>query len=81
MPRGRCLLLAGRIDPITPPAFARLAAAALGAKAVVVEFANVGHDAEQSSSCGEALVAAFIRDPAGVLDTGCAANVPPVEFR
>ncbi len=75
------LLLAGAIDPITPPAFAHLAAAELGAKATVVEFAHVGHGAQQSSACGEALVAAFIRNPSGAVDPTCAAQVPPISFR
>ncbi len=75
------LVLAGMVDPITPPAFARLVAARLGAKATVVEFAHVGHGAQQASACGEALVTAFIRDPSSTADPDCAARVPPVSFR
>ncbi len=74
------LLLAGTIDPITPPDFARQAAAALGARAQVVAFAHVGHGAAWSSPCGEAVVAAFLRDP-GAVDVACAAAVPPIAFR
>ena len=75
------LLLAGQIDPITPPAFAHLAAAALGEKAAVIEFANVGHAVQQASPCGEAVVTAFIRDPAGTIDGACAAQIPPIAFQ
>lgn len=75
------LLLAGTIDPITPPAFVRIAAAELGAKARVVEFAHVGHGAQQSSACGEALVTAFIRDPSNQVDPTCAARIAPVSFQ
>jgi len=75
------LLLAGAIDPITPPAFARIAAAGMGAKAAVVEFAHVGHGVQQSSACGEALVTALIRDPSGTIDPSCAARITPVSFR
>jgi len=75
------LLLAGKLDPITPPSFARMAAAEMGAKATVVEFAHVGHGAQQSSPCGEALVTAFIRNPSGTIDPACAAQLAPISFR
>ena len=75
------LLLAGLADPITPPAFAHLAAALLGKKATVVEVANVGHAVQQASPCTEAIVTAFIRNPSGAIDVSCAAQVPPVTFR
>jgi len=75
------LLLAGKLDPISPPSFAHTAAAEMGAKATVVEFAHVGHGAQQSSSCGEALVTAFIRNPSGTIDPACAAQLAPISFR
>ncbi len=75
------LLLAGNIDPIAPPAFARMAAAEMGTKARVVEFAHVGHGAQQSSACGEGLVTAFIRNPLNTADPDCAAQIPPVGFQ
>ena len=75
------LILAGTVDPITPPAFAHLVAAEMGAKARVVEFAHVGHGAQQSSACGEGLVTAFIRNPSNTAEPDCAAQVPPIGFQ
>ena len=75
------LVLAGRVDPITPPPFARQAAAEMGSAARVVEFANVGHGVQQASPCGERVVSAFIQTPASAIDTSCAEAVPPIEFR
>jgi pimeloyl-ACP methyl ester carboxylesterase len=75
------LLLTGTVDPIAPPAFARMAAAGMGAEARVVEFAHVGHGAQQSSACGEGLVTAFIRNPSNTADPDCAAQIPPVGFQ
>jgi pimeloyl-ACP methyl ester carboxylesterase len=75
------LLLAGTIDPITPPAFAHLAASALGALATVVEVANVGHAVQQASPCSERIVTSFILNPSGPIDAACATQIAPVAFR
>ena len=76
----RTLLLTGAIDPITPPPFARLVAATMGARAQVVEFPHVGHDIEESTPCGASLVTQFMRDPEAPIDTACVAQVLPVAF-
>ena len=75
------LVLAGQVDPITPPPFARQAAAAMGAAARVVEFPHVGHGVQQATACGERVVSVFIQTPTSTIDASCAEAVPPVEFR
>ena len=75
------LILAGRVDPITPPLFARQVAAEMGRAARVVEFEHVGHGAQQASTCGERIVSAFIKAPTSTLDASCAEAVLPIEFR
>ena len=75
------LLLAGEIDPVTPPPFARMVAAKLGARAHVVEFPHVAHNVEGSTPCGAKLVTKFMRDPEAAIDTVCIAEVRPVAFR
>jgi len=75
------LLLAGDIDPITPPVFAEAAARVIGASAQVVEFPNLGHDIEEFSECGAGLITRFVQHPGDRLDAACAAVVPPVKFR
>ena len=75
------LVLSGRADPITPPAFARRVAAAMGPAVRIVEFAHVGHGAQDASPCGERLVSAFIRQPTERADASCADHIPPVGFR
>jgi pimeloyl-ACP methyl ester carboxylesterase len=75
------LLLAGGLDPITPPILARHAAGLLGPQAQVVEFPTLAHDIEEFSPCGAGLITRFVRDPAAPLDTGCIAAVPPVTFQ
>ncbi len=75
------LLLSGAIDPITPPEFAAMASAALGPRARLVEFAEVGHGAQQATPCGESIVSSFIRDPAKLVDARCAPSIAPVTYR
>ncbi len=75
------LLLTGAIDPVTPPPFARMVAAKMGARAHVVEFPHVGHDVELSTPCGASLVTQFIRSPEAPINTACVAEVRPVALR
>jgi pimeloyl-ACP methyl ester carboxylesterase len=75
------LILSGDADPITPPAFGRQAAATLGLHARLVIFAHVGHGAEEASSCGEAIVSAFVRAGSTDINTACAAAIPAMPFR
>jgi pimeloyl-ACP methyl ester carboxylesterase len=66
------LLLAGGLDPVTPPAWARLASDTLSSSSVV-EFPAVGHGVFPSGSCPSGLVTAFLDDPTGAPEASCAA--------
>jgi pimeloyl-ACP methyl ester carboxylesterase len=65
------LLLAGELDPVTPPAFAKTAAETLS-RSWYVEFPGVGHGAIASGSCASAIMAAFLDDPLAKPDNACA---------
>lgn len=76
------LLLSGDRDPITPPAFARQLARSWPA-AVQVEFPHRGHGAVWhvwGDPCPGDIARRFLDDPAGPLDTACAASTPPGPF-
>lgn len=63
------LLLAGELDPITPPAWASRAGSTLPNGRTYVfpgQGHGIGHD-----PCGRSLLLAFLTDPAGPLPTGC----------
>ncbi len=75
------LLLAGSLDPVTPPDFATLAATAMGSKAVLIVFPTRPQDIKEFTPCGAGLITRFIRAPDAALDTSCAARVPPVPLR
>ena len=74
------LVLAGALDPTTPPANGRWAAAAIGAAARYVEIPSVGHGTLRQSPCARQIIADFIVDPAATLDTSCVTNEPPIDF-
>lgn len=56
------LLMAGTVDPVTPPATAELAAATLS-RSRVVPFPGTGHGTGDASACEEQLIRRFIDDP------------------
>ena len=74
------LLLAGEFDPVTPPAWARLAAQTLP-NARVVTIANNGHSIGPAAPCAMAMMTVLIEtgDPRRV-DAGCADDLPPPDF-
>jgi pimeloyl-ACP methyl ester carboxylesterase len=72
------LIFSGRFDPATPPSIQRSAARSL-THATLVLFPSAGHGAG-FSACGGQLLAAFIADPAGNLDTACARNPLTPDF-
>jgi len=77
--RTPALLLSGELDPVTPPAWAALAARTLpNARTVVIR--NNGHAMGAAAPCVARMLAALIesRDARGV-DTGCA-TLPPPDF-
>lgn len=60
------LLLAGRFDPVTPPQWAKNAAASLP-HSHLVEFSDMGHAVIDSSQCAVDIANSFLQNP----------NVPP----
>jgi pimeloyl-ACP methyl ester carboxylesterase len=64
------LLIVGDYDPVTPPVYARLAAATLSSSQVV-EFPGVGHLPYFARQCARNTAGAFFVDPIATLDTGC----------
>jgi pimeloyl-ACP methyl ester carboxylesterase len=65
------LLLAGAVDPITPPEWAAAMAERLP-RARLVDMADLSHDSDEGW-CAEGLIGAFVREPDVLLDTSCAA--------
>lgn len=65
------LLMAGELDPVTPPSTSELAARTLS-RSRVVPFPATGHGTSNASACEEQLVRSFIADPDPArLDVGC----------
>ena len=73
------LLLAGELDPITPPAYAEEAARTLGASTLQV-FPGVGHGVVGSRYCADTMVTAFLNNPVSKPDASCVAGLPRVRF-
>ncbi|WP_412068790.1 alpha/beta fold hydrolase [Rubrivirga sp. IMCC43871] len=75
------LALVGALDPVTPPAYARLAVAGL-ANGTVVEVPHHSHHVvlSEDAGCAVGLVRAFLDAPGRPLDTRCLADVPPLAF-
>ncbi len=73
------LVLAGRFDPATPPAWSEGAAASLG-NATYVEFPTLGHGVMRSDPCGLQIGLAFINDPTTTPDTTCTQALDPISF-
>jgi pimeloyl-ACP methyl ester carboxylesterase len=71
------LVLQGRYDFVTPPAWGRALAAQLP-NATYAEIGLSGHGTMKYSQCARDLAAAFIADPARTLDLSCAAAIRPV---
>jgi pimeloyl-ACP methyl ester carboxylesterase len=64
------LILAGQYDPVTPPSWGRLAAAALP-NSTFLEFPGIGHGVAFSASCPLAVLTAFLKDPNARVDGDC----------
>lgn len=67
------LIMNGRFDPITPPAYGEQAAQTLP-NSTVVTFGFTGHSAATSGRCAEDLMASFIDNPQRTLNTSCVAE-------
>jgi pimeloyl-ACP methyl ester carboxylesterase len=74
------LVLSGRYDPVTPPAWGRLAAETL-ANSFVYEFPNVAHGTMRSNSCALEIGLQFLDDPTTEPDTSCLERLGSPEFR
>jgi pimeloyl-ACP methyl ester carboxylesterase len=70
------LLLSGRFDPVTPPAFAQTAAAGLSRATALVDPA-ASHGVAFFDPCVNDVVASFLDDPTTTLDAGCIALKQP----
>jgi pimeloyl-ACP methyl ester carboxylesterase len=80
------LVLAGELDPITPPAYGRQAAETL-LRSQFFEFEGFAHaviapnPAERATPrCAMQLVRAFLENPVLPLDAGCIADLPALHF-
>ena len=73
------LIFSGEFDPITPPAFGRLAADTLP-NSTFIEVPAVGHGAVPYNECTKDIMAAFLDQPSASLDTSCVAAIAPASF-
>lgn len=64
------LVMAGQLDPITPPSLAELAAETL-TNATYIEIPYAGHGPSLDGGCPSSIAATFIDDPTTVPDTSC----------
>lgn len=73
------LLVTGRFDPVTPPAWTRRAAQTL-TRSTVVEMPARGHGLAVNDRCSLSIMTAFLNEPTGVLDLACVAAADSVRF-
>jgi pimeloyl-ACP methyl ester carboxylesterase len=73
------LVLAGEIDPVTPPEWGRLAAGSLP-NAFFFEFPGSGHGLVRSSPCALGMALAFWENPAAAPEASCIGAIPPLQF-
>jgi pimeloyl-ACP methyl ester carboxylesterase len=74
------LLLSGEFDPTVPPQMAEVAAQEL-THAYVYTFPGEGHSVLGSSACAQAMMLAFLDDPAQAPDASCLEEMPGLIFR
>ncbi|MCO4321528.1 alpha/beta hydrolase [Aliidiomarina quisquiliarum] len=72
------LLLSGEQDPVTPPAWAELAAATLSN--VTHAVAAAGGHTIASHTCANEIATQFIRNPSATVDTSCLAETKVLPF-
>lgn len=73
------LVLAGDLDPVTPPAYADLAARTL-VNSQVFLFRATAHGAS-FNRCARGIMRDFLADPTRRLNATCPAEIPPLRFR
>ena len=72
------LVLAGELDPITPPADGRRVAGELS-NSTFLEFPGTGHGVSPSA-CGHEVVTAFLETLSDVSDEPCLSGLSPLDF-
>lgn len=73
------LLVTGRFDPVTPPAWTRRAAETL-TRSTVVEMPARGHGLAVNDLCSLSIMSAFLGEPTTIPDLACVAAADPVRF-
>lgn len=73
------LLTVGQFDPITPPAWAYLAAETLS-ESFVYEFPGTGHPAWGGGDCPRSMIVGFISDPFSEPDASCISEMSAPQF-
>jgi len=71
------LVLAGAVDPVTPPAGSKATAASLGA--LYAELPHTGHGAVLEP-CGKQIASVFLAEPLGAVDTHCTTEERAIPF-
>jgi pimeloyl-ACP methyl ester carboxylesterase len=74
------LLLSGDLDPVTPPAWAKVAAKDLP-HAVRLDFRGIGHGVLAAHACAGRIVGRFLADPARAPVDDCLLAVGPPHFQ
>jgi pimeloyl-ACP methyl ester carboxylesterase len=74
------LIFAGRYDPITPPAWGRLAGETLS-HSYFYEFPAIGHGVMRANECALEMGLQFIADPLAEPDSTCLAELTPPDFK
>jgi pimeloyl-ACP methyl ester carboxylesterase len=70
------LILAGQYDPLTPPAYGKIASRTLR-NSRLYEFPAVGHAVERGSTCAHAMMMDFLAAPRLAPDASCLAAMGP----
>jgi len=73
------LILTGEYDPVTPPAYGRLAAETLS-HSTFFELPGIGHGTLNGTACAVDLAFAFQSDPSRPPDASCIDEIPPLRF-
>lgn len=68
------LVLAGQLDPSTPPAWSRLAADSLE-NSTYLEFPGIGHTPSLSHPCPNSIARAFLADPSQPPESSCSKEI------
>jgi pimeloyl-ACP methyl ester carboxylesterase len=74
------LFLSGEFDPTVPPHLSEVAAEEL-TNAYIYTFPGMGHSLLGSSPCAQAMMLAFLEDPAQAPDAACLEEMPGLVFR